>query len=257
MPAPIGPGHRYDVVVVGAGIAGSEAAFACARGGLDVLLVTTSLDTVYNIVGDRTRLEPPRDTLMRRLVRDAAGADGRIGAWALHRAAKAALEALPSLHLLQSNVDGLLLAGDGRVRGVRTWEGVDRLGACVALCAGSFLRARLTVGALTERAGRLSEMAYDELYLDLERHGLRFREAVLDADPQGGALPYRVACRVLDDRSLHADGVGVRGLPGLAAAGVCARGSQTFEASAADGARLARVLLARAAAPRQGRREVQ
>lgn len=256
MQARIGPGHRYDVVVIGAGIAGSEAAFACARGALDVLLVTTSLDTVYNTVGDRVWLEPPTGTLMEGLVRGGVEADGRIASWELHRAAKAALEAQPSLHLLQSNVDGLLLAGDGSVCGVRTWEGVDRLGACVALCAGSFLRARLTVGALTEAAGRLSEMAYDELYLDLERRGLRFREEVLDADPRGGALPYRVACRVLGDRTLDDDG-GVRGLPGLTAAGVCARGHQTFEASAADGARLGRALLARAAAPRQARHGAQ
>lgn len=43
---------RYDVIVVGGGIAGSEAAWLAARGGADVLLVTTSLDTVYATVGD-------------------------------------------------------------------------------------------------------------------------------------------------------------------------------------------------------------
>ena len=109
---------------------------------------------------------------------------------------------------------------------------------------GSFLRARLTIGSLTEPAGRLSEMAYDELYLDLEARGVRFRDVVLSADPAGGALPYEVRCRVLEPSGLAGDGYRVPGLPGLYAAGLCARGYLPFEEAALDGVRLARALLA-------------
>ena len=161
-----GPGHVYDLIVVGAGISGSEAAAASVRAGLDVLLVTTSLDTVYNLLGDGVTLEPPPNTLMAEVHREVAEADGYVGNWAFHRGAKGTLETLSGLHLLQSSVSSLLVEGE-TVTGVSTWEGVDRLAKRVALCVGSFLEARLRVGSLVEEAGRLSEMAYDDLYESL------------------------------------------------------------------------------------------
>ncbi len=237
-------GHRYDVIVVGAGIAGSEAAFACAREGLDTLLVTTSLDTVYNAIGDTVALSPPEGTLMRALWHEHADGGGRIANTELHRAAKYALERQDGLHLLQSNVTALRVDERGRVDGVETWEGVARLGRPVALCVGSFLHARLTVGSLTEVSGRLSEMAYDELYLDLEQRGMNFRDVTLSADPAGGSLPYEVRCRVLEPSGVGGDGFHLPELPGLFAAGLCARGYLPFEEAALDGVRLARALVA-------------
>lgn len=237
-------GHVYDVIVIGAGITGGEAAYACARGGLDTLLVTTSLDTVYNTVGDAVRLHPPEGTLMGELVGELVDADGRVAGSRLHRAAKYALERQDGLHLLQSSVTGLRTDGRGGVVGVDTWEGVERLGRSVALCAGSFLRARLSVGSLTESAGRLGEMAYDELYEDLVARGVPFRDVTLSADPAGGALPYEVHCRVLQPAGVDGDGFRVPGLPRLYAAGLCARGYLPFEEAALDGVRLARTLLA-------------
>lgn len=237
-------GHRYDVIVVGAGIAGSEAGMACAAAGLDTLLVTTSLDTVYNLVGERVALDPPDGTLLRTLWRECVDDDGRVASWDLHRAAKRELERQDGLHLLQSNVTALRLDDGGRIEGVDTWEGVPRLAPVVALCAGSFLRARLTVGTLTEAAGRLSEMAYDELYHDLETHGLPFRDATLTAEGGGGSLPYQVQCRVLAPDAFGSDGTRIEAVPGLFAAGLCARGYLPFEEAALDGVRLARALLA-------------
>ena len=57
--------------MVGAGLAGSEAAYAAARSGLATLLVTTSLDTVYNLAVP-TPLAPPAGTLMEALLPVAA-----------------------------------------------------------------------------------------------------------------------------------------------------------------------------------------
>lgn len=243
MPARSFPGrdHVYDLLVIGAGIAGSEAALAAARAGRDVLLVTTSLDTVYNLVGDGARLEPPAGTLMAELHADLADADGRVGTWALHRAAKGALERQPGLHLLQSSVSGLLVE-DGAAVGTRTWEGVDRRAGAVALCVGSFLRARLTVGALTETAGRLSEMAYDDLADDLAARGFALEPRRLEADAADGSLPYRVDCRVLAATEL--DGARATRLAGLWAAGVCAGGGASYEAAAREGLELGRRLAA-------------
>lgn len=237
------PARPHDVIVVGGGIAGSEAAMVAARGGADVLLVTTSLDTVYATIGDAVRLDPPAGSLMAEVVPALRDDDGRVGNWALHRAVKYALEAEPRLHLLQSTVSALLLDDQGAVRGVSTWEGVARLAPRVALCAGSFLHGRLRIGELTESAGRLSEMAYDDLYLDLVERGVRFRDVQLRADPAGGALPYVVRCRAFADAERDPASFALARVPGVFAAGVCASGYLPFEAAAEEGLRLGRSLL--------------
>ena len=126
-----------------------------------------------------------------------------------------------------------------------TWEGVDRFAPRVALCAGSFLRARLRVGALTETSGRLSEMAYDDLYNDLSVRGFEFVEVRLEAPSSRGAPPYTVTCQHFSRGEWRADFALPR-LRGLYAAGVCAAGYLTYEDVAAQGLALAGALLGRA-----------
>lgn len=230
--------RETDLIVVGAGLAGSEAALAAARAGLGVLLVTTSLDTVYNLVGEGATLTPPAGTLLAELY----GREPQtLKTFDLHRRAKTVLEREPKLHLLQSSVSGLL-GEAGHVTGVSTWEGVARLAPRVALCAGSFLQARLTVGTLSETSGRLSEMAYDDLYDDLAGRGFRFTDLVLTAPASRGAPPYTVACRRFSDAEWNARTLELARLSGLYAAGVCAAGDLSYEAAAEQGLRLAQVL---------------
>jgi tRNA U34 5-carboxymethylaminomethyl modifying enzyme MnmG/GidA len=229
------------VLIVGAGVTGSELAWGLARRGIETLLVTTSLDTIANLPGDGWRFEPPEGGLLAQLATEARDAAGAWRSQALHRAVKRELEREGSLHTLQSNVVGLLVEG-GRVVGVRTWEGVDRRADVVALCVGTFLRARLRVGALEEAAGRLAEMAYDELHDDLVGHGVRLEEAeaLLPGDDvaPGYVVRYRrIASGEVDDRGR------IRALPGAFAFGACAGRADDLAAAAREGrAAIERVL---------------
>ncbi|MEX2536484.1 MAG: FAD-dependent oxidoreductase [Trueperaceae bacterium] len=227
-----GRGHRYDLAVVGAGISGSEAALAAAVAGLDVLLVTTSLDTVYMLAHERAQLDAPAGTLMSTLTAQTVLEGERIERWPLHRKAKYALESQSRIHLLQSNVTGLIVQ-QGQVRGVRTWEGVERQARATALCAGSFLEARLEQGKLHEDSGRLGEMTYDELFEDLAGRQVSFDSLTLYLSEHGEGLPYTVSCKVLSANEMR--GFEVDRLPGLYAAGVCAAGALDYEQAAAAG----------------------
>jgi tRNA U34 5-carboxymethylaminomethyl modifying enzyme MnmG/GidA len=240
------------VLIVGAGVTGSELAWGLARRGIETLLVTTSLDTIANLPGDGWRFEPPQGGLLAQLAAEARDAEGAWRSQALHRAAKRELEREPSLHTLQSNVVGLLVER-GRVAGVRTWEGVDRRAHLVALCVGTFLRARLTVGALEEAAGRLAEMAYDELHDDLVAHGVRLVDAEARLTGDDVTPGYVVRYRRLEAGEVDESGR-VRALAGAFAFGACAgRADDLGEAAREGHAAVGRLLGALgAAAPPSG-----
>lgn len=171
-------GHCYDVIVVGAGMAGSECAWRCARQGLDVLLITASLDTVGNFFVDTLQLEPPAGSLMEKISTDFTSSES-IKSWQYHRALKYELEHQQGIHLLQSSVTDILVENN-QATGLSTWEGVNRWGKHIILAVGTFLQARLQVGKLEEKAGRLSEMAYDDLYDGLVAQGFNFVQNQLD-----------------------------------------------------------------------------
>jgi len=234
------PADQPDVIVVGGGITGSEAAWRLARGGVSTLLVTTSLDTIATLPGDGWSFEAPSGGVLAGVAHEARSAS-RWSARALHRGVKRDLEREPALHVLQSTVVDLRLDEAGRVTGVATWEGVERAAPRVALCLGTFLGARLTVGDTMERAGRLSELADDALFERLGALGVRFvdREASIEGDALSPG--YRVTFH-----ALHADETDdhgrVRRLPGLYAFGLCAGGPCDLTASAEAGRQAAQTL---------------
>ncbi len=236
-----GRGHSYDVAIVGAGICGTETALACAKAGLDVLLVTTILDTCYNLVGDGAILKAPAETFMAEAVATFADEKGFVTSWQLHRAAKFALEHTPGIHFLQSSVSSLI-KNEATVTGINTWEGVPRYAKKVALCVGSFLEARLTIGNLTEHAGRLSEMAYDDLYLDLVNKGFQFEPLHLKVDSVNNSPAYTVDCKVFAAGEINKETFGSSKLNHLYAAGTCAFGYVTYEEAASQGQQLAEQL---------------
>lgn len=228
------------MIVVGAGLSGSEVAWGLARLRVPTLLITTSLDTIAALPGDGWAFAPPASGLLARLSVEAGGPD----AWRardLHRAVKRELEREGALHVLQSTVTGLLSDRDGRVRGVDTWEGVPREADRVALCVGSFLAARLRIGATEEVAGRLSELADDSLYEDLEARGVVFERRRLTLAGDDLSPGYEVEHSVLAPGEVGEDGAMLR-LPGLYAFGLCAGGSPDLQQSARAGVAALRTL---------------
>ncbi|MCX7782280.1 MAG: FAD-dependent oxidoreductase [Meiothermus sp.] len=224
----------YDVLVVGAGFAGSEAAYALAKRGVRVGLVTTSLDSVF-LPFTPIQAPFPQGSLLAEV-----GKEGLKG-WELHSRAKYRLENQPNLHLLQLSVTRLLLEGQGVV-GIQSWEGPRKTAPKVVLAVGSFLSPRLYIGSVAEEAGRLSEVAYPDLYEHLRQLGFGFTAQEAQVAEQGGTPGYRVAYQVFAEGEWDSATFRLRRLEGLYAVGLCVLGQGTYARMAEEGMRLAESL---------------
>jgi len=191
--------HDFDVIVVGAGHAGTEAAVAAARCGASVALITSALETIGQMSCNPAIGGVAKGTVVREV--DALGGimaratdlamlqfrmlnRGKGAAvWApraqcdrglYRRAVRTLLEEHPGIHTVQGTVARLLMDADGvALRGVETLEG-RRFGArAVVITTGTFLRGRMHIGTDTRLAGgRAGEGATVHLAEQLEAAGL-------------------------------------------------------------------------------------
>lgn len=188
--------ETYDVVVVGAGHAGCEAALATARLGLETIIFTVSMDSVAMMPCNPNIGGSSKGHLVREI--DALG--GQMGinidhtfiqskmlnkskGPAVHslraQADKAAyssrmrrtLQETEHLTLRQAEVTELLVE-DGQIHGIKTLSGaIYSCRACV-LCTGTYLRARCLYGDVIEHTGPNGLKAANHLTESLIKHGI-------------------------------------------------------------------------------------
>ncbi len=190
----------FDVLVIGAGHAGTEAAVAAARLGASVGLVTTGLETIGQMSCNPAIGGVAKGTVVREV--DAlGGVMGRAtdlatlqfrmlnrskgpAVWApraqcdrglYRRAVRTLVEEHPTLHTIQGTVARLIMDEAGAtVLGAETLEGRRFAARTVVITTGTFLRGRMHIGTDTSIAGgRAGESSATHLAEQLERAGLQ------------------------------------------------------------------------------------
>jgi tRNA uridine 5-carboxymethylaminomethyl modification enzyme len=212
---------QFDVIVVGGGHAGTEAAIAAARMGCNTLLLTHNVETLGQMscnpaIGGigKGHLVKEIDALggLMAQATDQAGIQFRIlnaskgpavratraqADRALYkRAVRAALENQPNLRIFQQAVSDLIVSG-ARVTGVVTQMGLCFSAPCVVLTVGTFLGGRIHIGLSNHEGGRAGDPPANAL-------AQRLRELPLRVDRLKTGTPPRIDGRSLDYRLMQA-----------------------------------------------------
>lgn len=208
--------NEYDVIVVGAGHAGSEAALASAHMGQKTLLVTIGLDMVAFMPCNPSVGGPAKGTVVREI--DALG--GQMGKnidatyiqmrmlntgkgpavralraqadkWQYHEHMKDVIENTPNLTLRQGMVDELIVE-EGVCKGVVTNTGAKYHAKSVVLTTGTAARGRIFIGELNYSSGPNNTIAAIKLSENLEKLGFKLRRFKTGTPPRvnGNTIDY-------------------------------------------------------------------
>lgn len=188
---------KYDVIVIGAGHAGCEAAAAAAQMGSKTCLITMDMNKIgqmscnpavggiakgqivreIDALGGHMGLVTDSTAIQFRILNRSKGpamwspraqCDRAKFIWAW----RSVLENQPNLNIWQDTVTELMVK-DGQVVGLKTLEGAEFSCKCVVLTAGTFLNGLMHIGRVTMPGGRISEPASYLLTESITRHGIR------------------------------------------------------------------------------------
>ena len=191
--------EKYDIVIVGAGHAGCEAALACARMGLNTIMFTVSVDSIALMPCNPNIGGSSKGHLVREI--DALGGEmgknidktfiqskmlNKSKGPAVHslraqadksdytREMRRTLENTDNLTIRQGEVTELIVE-DGVIAGVKTYSGAMYRAKAVVLCTGTYLKARCIYGEVSNPTGPNGLQAANYLTESLKSHGIEVR----------------------------------------------------------------------------------
>ncbi|MFP6872870.1 MAG: tRNA uridine-5-carboxymethylaminomethyl(34) synthesis enzyme MnmG [Verrucomicrobiales bacterium] len=216
----------YDVIVIGAGHAGIEAALAAARLNCEVALLTQNLDTIgqmscnpaigglakghmvreIDALGGAMGLNTDATGIQFRMLNAAKGPSVRAPRAQCDKKAyqfrmKHLLETQDGLDLHQGNVAGLQVSGE-RITGVSTNLGISFRAKAVIISSGTFMRGLMHVGKQNQRGGRMGDAGstLSEALLDLGFRVERFKTGT-PCRLNGRSIDYSACERQDGDKS--------------------------------------------------------
>lgn len=205
----------YDIVVVGGGHAGCEAAAAAANLGSSVLLISMQIDRLaymscnpamggvakgqivreIDAMGGYSGIVTDYSTLQFRMLNRSKGPAmwsprAQCDMWQFSSCWRRTLEAVPNLDLRQDTVTAFLFEGL-KIKGVKTLSGVEIYSRAVILTGGTFLNGKIHIGESSYAGGRMGEAASTGLSEQL--HSLGFEVETLKT-----GTPVRIDARTID-----------------------------------------------------------
>ena len=188
---------HYDLIVVGAGHAGAEAALAAARMGVKTLLLTITLDTIAFMPCNPSIGGPAKGNVVREI--DALGGEmgknidktsiqvrmlntgkgpavralrAQADKFLYQQQMKETIENQANLDLKQALVDDVIVE-NGKVKGVRTSTGTEYLCEALVLTTGTYLKGRIIIGEFSYEGGPNNQIAANNLSSSLRKLGLQ------------------------------------------------------------------------------------